>query len=356
MGVHVPLNLLGERPMQIKFYRWLLVIGFLFGAASGSQAIEYTFITIEVDFPSLHDDLFGCAATGINDFGLTVGECNDLTRNSELRGFLYDGLRFSEIDFQNAKTAITEDNQNESIHPLTAKSVYQAAYFQGVDRQGIFSSMRPIVSGVNPQDINSQGEITGWYSDGFRLQGFLKRNGKVLTITVPESLLTEAVGINDIDQIVGDYRDENGFFHGFLYQDGIYRTIDVPFISGPDTGASGINNSGEIVGCYSLCSHGFLYNVETSSFVAIDVPGAVVTQARNINDLGEIVGVYSPDGLTLHGFLYDENDFALIRAPGAIATSLFGINNGGQIVGFYVVENSSGGFDDHAFIAIPVRQ
>jgi hypothetical protein len=52
MGVDVPLNLSGEKPMQIEFYRWLLVIGFLFGAASGSQAIEYTFITIEVDFPS----------------------------------------------------------------------------------------------------------------------------------------------------------------------------------------------------------------------------------------------------------------------------------------------------------------
>src|SRR5207247_5652883 len=133
----------GEKPMQIEFYRWLLVIGFLFGAASGSQAIEYTFITIEVDFPSLHDDLFGCAATGINDFGLTVGGCNDLTQNSELRGFLYDGRRFSEIDFQNAKTTITEDNQNESIHPLKSKSEDQPSYLQGTHREVHLRSRRP---------------------------------------------------------------------------------------------------------------------------------------------------------------------------------------------------------------------
>jgi len=346
--------------MRVLAYVVSVMSLLLLATVARSQPTEYNFITINVDFPSFPDDLFGCAATGINDEGLVVGGCNDLSQNSNLRGFLYDGRRFSEIDFHHTKTdtlGARRNIQSEGLS-LLARSVYQSAPFHDsiLQRPGILRSMRPIVSGVSPQDINNQDHVTGWYFDGTRLQGFLKRNGNVLKLTVPKSQLTEAIGINDIDQIVGDYRDQNGFFHGFLYQDGIYSSIDVPFIPSFDTGAFGINNLGEIVGCYSLCSRGFLHNSERSIFTRIDIPGAVVTQASDINDLGQIVGTYSSDGLTVHGFLYDGSGFTLIDVPGSVLTDLFGINNAGQVVGFYVVEKPSGVFEAHAFVGTPIEK
>lgn len=325
------------------------VVVFLVGVTPVSSSGGYTFSAINPDFASFHDDVFGCGATDLNDEGVIVGGCNDLALNSQFRGFLYDGRRFREIDFSHVRTQTASANllQGRADFFRLARSVYQIEFWT---QSAPLESMRTIVNGVTPQSINNQGHVTGWYFDGARLRGFLKRNGSVFGLTVPTSLLTEATGINDLDQVVGDYRDQNGTFHGFSYQGGIYSTIDFP--SAGDTGATGVNNLGQIVGCYSLCSRGFLYTPQTSAFTPIDFPGAVSTQARDINDLGQIVGVYY-DGVRLHGFLYDQSVFTTIDAPGAVVTSLFGINNFGEVTGYYGIETSPGVFESRAFVATP---
>ena len=69
---------------------------------------------------------------------------------------------------------------------------------------------------------------------------------------------TGATGINDLGQIVGGYSDSSGA-HGFLYSDGTYTTIDDAL--GTSTIAYGINNAGQIAGQYTDSSgtlHGFL--------------------------------------------------------------------------------------------------
>ena len=331
------------RQMRTILLSAVLVLAFLFLTRSFSQSNSYNFVTLNVDFPSFHDDLFGCAATDLNDYRVIVGGCNDLSQNSDFRGYLYDGRRFREIDFHHVDTGPRGGGANQGL--LIARSVYQSRPFQSL------GSTKQIVSGVNPQGINNQEHLTGWYFDlgGTRLHGFLKRNGDVLALTVPNSqLLTEAVGINEFDQVVGDYRGQDGAFHGFRYAEGNYVSFDFP--SAPDTGASGINNRGQIVGCYSLCSHGFLSDPTFSTFTTIDIPGALATQARDINDLGQIIGVYSTDNITAHGFLYDAQGFRSIDAPGAFITTPFGINNQGQIVGYFVIQKSPSVFEHHAFL------
>jgi len=326
-----------------------LVVLLLIGVTPASPSNGYTFFAINADFPSFQDDLFGCAATDLNDEGLIVGGCNDLAHNGQFRGFLYDGRRFSEIDFSHVRTHTASAallQEHADLFPL-ARSVYRMAFWA---QPAALQSMRPIVNGVTPQSINNHAHVTGWYFDGTRLRGFLKRNGSVFGLTVPNSQLTEPTGINDLDQVVGDYRDQNGVFHGFTYQGGIYTTIDYP--SAGDTGATGVNNLGQIVGCYSFCGRGFLYSPQTSAFAPIDFPGAVSTQASDINDLGQIVGVYY-DGIQLHGFLYDQGSFTTIDAPGAVLTSLHGVNNLGQLTGYYGIEISPGIFEVHAFVATP---
>ena len=64
-------------------------------------------------------------------------------------------------------------------------------------------------------------------------------------------------------------------------------TLDVPGYAG--TGASGINNRGQIVGFYSS-DHGFL--LDHGSFTAIDVPGAIGTVPSGINERGQIEPIH----------------------------------------------------------------
>ena len=63
---------------------------------------------------------------------------------------------------------------------------------------------------------------------------------------VPGAIRTEAYGINDAGQIVGNYQDASAATHGFLYTAGIFTSLDVP--GALTTYAQGINNRGQIVG------------------------------------------------------------------------------------------------------------
>ena len=56
----------------------------------------------------------------------------------------------------------------------------------------------------------------------------------------------QAFDINDRGQVVGEYEDADGRFHGYVWHQGRFRTIDVPGQS--STTATGINNRGQITG------------------------------------------------------------------------------------------------------------
>ena len=45
----------------------------------------------------------------------------------------------------------------------------------------------------------------------------------------PGASVTEALGINDHGDIVGGYRDAQGSNRGFLYSNGTFTPLDVPF-------------------------------------------------------------------------------------------------------------------------------
>src|SRR5207244_6442987 len=83
---------------------------------------------------------------------------------------------------------------------------------------------------------------------GSKADGFVLDHGSDTTLDVPGSTSTVASGINDSGQIVGYYEDAGGTWHGFLLDQGSYTTLDVP--GSERTYATGINASGQIVGWY----------------------------------------------------------------------------------------------------------
>jgi probable HAF family extracellular repeat protein len=148
------------------------------------------------------------------------------------------------------------------------------------------------------------------------------------TFDVHGALRTEAYGINDGGQIVGNYQDASAGIHSFLYTAGIFTSLDVPVPGALATWAQGINNRGQIVGYYEDQNggmHGFLYDQGVFTSLDVPLPGAVSTVAFGINNRGQIVGSYIV-GSTYHGFVYDAGVFTPLDAPGASQTFANGIN------------------------------
>lgn len=178
-------------------------------------------------------------------------------------------------------------------HPLASGPEAKQASYTFTDIVVPF----PDATTTYPRGINNSGEIVGWYNPGFH--GFLADAGEFTAIKGTPS------GISAGGQIVGSYADRSGG-HGFLFDEGVFSTINVPF------------------------------------------PGAFNTEAQDINARGEIVGIYRDPNLLEHGYLLSEGEFTTIDVPfpGAIETTVFGINARGQIVGAY-----SEGNGWHAFFA-----
>jgi uncharacterized membrane protein len=271
-------------------------------AAAAAQTASYIFTTIDVPRASL------TAARGINDAGQIVGSFTD---SAGMHGFVLSGGSFTTIDV-------------------------------------------PGASSTHGGKINSKGQIVGRFTDSAGTHGYVLSGGSFTTIDVPGATVsfgTFASGINDADQIVGDFFVATGQQHGFLDSGGNFTTIDVPGVM-HSTAALDINNASRIVGYYDM-KHGFLDS--GGSFTTIEVPGAQSTFPFGINGTGQIVGWFGDTGLgqqctdrnkkPTHGFLESGGIFTTIDVPGATQTCAYGINDLGQIVGSF-----SDGTGTHGFL------
>jgi probable HAF family extracellular repeat protein len=186
--------------------------------------------------------------------------------------------------------------------------------------------------------INDSEQIVGWYFDNqLQTHSFLYNAGTFSAIDYPGVTYTFAEGINNSGQIIGHYLTPTHIY-GFLDTGGNFSTLSYP--NALTTNAFGINNYGQIVGNFlidnSSNTHGFIY--DSGNFVSVDYPGAAVggTNLTGINDFGQMVGFYfnTVDGRN-HGFLYEAGSFSTIDAPNSgQGTIVQGINNKGQIVGY----------------------
>lgn len=155
-------------------------------------------------------------------------------------------------------------------------------------------------------------------------------------IMYPGSTWTEASGVNDSGQVVGTYTDTAGTAHGFLFHNGTYTTVDHP--DRAHNYLFGINDQGKMVGSHSVVQPRGPYHaslLENGVWVAYDFPGHE-TDGRAINAWDHIVGIYNAGfGTPDHGFLKIGDSYTSIDYPGAAITYVFGINDAGTITGTY---------------------
>lgn len=112
----------------------------------------------------------------------------------------------------------------------------------------------PGATNVTASAINNNGDITGFYTQGTKTIGFLKKGNSYSAFHFPKVMTTMPFGINDNDDIVGQYMDRKGATHGFLLvsplHSAMWTSIDDPNGIGATT-INGLNDAMEMVGFYT---------------------------------------------------------------------------------------------------------
>lgn len=231
----------------------------------------------------------------------------------------------------------------------------QSFFFQSLDEPNAVSRGLGIAPQTLAYGLNDSGTAVGQYSTGTAAFGAFEYSGGNFTdvsfpgVCANYSCGSEARGINNAGEVVGDYTDTSGNEHGYVLANGSYAIFDVPGQTYMQP--NGINNLGEVVGIYedaNYVTHGFVYNGSFSSF---DCPSGGSPFISGVNDVGVLVGScfnYTNAALTFSfkltpgaGGTLQGGSLTTIAFPGAYNTWAYGINNAGEIVGAY--ENPNDG-------------
>jgi hypothetical protein len=196
--------------------------------------------------------------TGINAVGDTSGIYMDVAGNTH--GYTDIGGTFKTVDNPLSTVfnqALGINNSDETVGyyaPTAAGTPGDVAYSQ---EGGAFTDINHLL----PTNFNSQAvginsdstpEIVGFYQPDAGLTtsfGFLDVGGVITTIDPFGSTFTQALGVNDLGEIVGFYMDADGDQHGYIDNGGVFTSFDAP--DSASTTINGINDKGDIVGFYT---------------------------------------------------------------------------------------------------------
>ena len=257
-------------------------------------------------------DLPGAQSTfadGINDRGQIAGFFQDFA--GDIHGYVADGSDFHIVDFPNAR-------------------------------------------GTFPTAISNSGNIVvGAYRDSSgRGHGFTFEGRVFTSIDFPGAIFTSIIDVNDKGDLAGLYLlPHGGGVHGFVRDKNGLITVDFPGQnpSFPFTQAFGINNRQNVIGTFSdnnFNTHGF--SLFQGLFQQLDVPGAGTTSPEGVNENGSMAGIYTDLDNVQHGYIQRQNSFVTLDFPGAVGTTIpFQISGSDTIVGNYVDDQGN----THSFLA-----
>jgi uncharacterized membrane protein len=167
-------------------------------------------------------------------------------------------------------------------------------------------------------------------------------------IDVPNSVFTDARGINAGGDVVGSYTDADDVSHGFLLRKGVFTTIDVPDAT-VTFGARAINARGDVVGTFLDADEvQRAYLRQGGHFFRIEYPGASGTFGLGINDRGDITGSFFDEFENTSGFILTDGAFQNVHVPGSLTTDVYSAQDNGRVLVGFITTEPDGGF--HAFI------
>jgi hypothetical protein len=246
----------------------------------------------------------------INDRGQIVGSYVDAAGASH--GFVRDaGGRLIRFAAPGAKETTPLDISNRGVIVGNTCAERPCARRRGFlrDAHGRFTTIS-VPGSVQTQayGIDDRGRVVGDYLDANGAgHGFLWEKGRFTSIDVRDAAATTITALNGRGEMVGLYFGADGTSHGFFRSArGRISTIDAAGVL--ITLPFDVNNRGQIVGITTTAPslgpddnevRGFvLRDGAGGPFTRIDVPGATDTGASGIDDRGRIVGLYQRPSAT----------------------------------------------------------
>jgi len=175
-------------------------------------------------------------------------------------------------------------------------------------------------------DINNHGDVVGYSYGSGPLRAVLWSNGQIIDLGTL-GLGSGASGINDAGQIVGWSWLSPNESHAFLWQNGELIDLTTTY-NAPMAAALDINALGQILwNSIRLEPDGTITELETL--------GGAGFYATAMNDGGQIVGRSQHADGYWHAFVWDEGEMTDLTAAGPYLWNVVNdINNSGQVVGW----------------------
>jgi hypothetical protein len=199
------------------------------------------------------------------------------------------------------------------------------------------------VFGITANGLTTDGfSVTGGVNNGFVHTGIT-----FTTVDQPGTAFNQLLGINALGTTAAGYSstDPAGMINqhaltvsgGPSFTSPTFTDINALLPANFNSQATGVNNSGEVVGFYVNAAGNFVAFMDVGGTItSFEFPGSLSTQALGLNNLGEIVGDYLDAGGVMHGFLDNLGAFTTLDPTGSTATTINGVNDQGTVVGFYL--------------------
>ena len=162
---------------------------------------------------------------------------------------------------------------------------------------------------------------------------------KFVAIAVPNSSYAVASGINNAGLVAGYYQDSSFNYHGFLWQNGAFQTLDYP--GAVNTTLTGVNNLGMVIGYYGdgATNHTAMYSVSGAAWSALpDIPNFSQNDGYCVNDAGTAVGNAFGVSASI-AWIWDPvaRLYSFFEVPAAAQYRTYPtcINNKNQVSGYY---------------------
>jgi hypothetical protein len=220
----------------------------------------------------------GTQVVGVDNAGNTVGFYVDAAGNTH--GFKESGSVFTTTDQPGTVFTQLLGINHGGSEIAGYSSATDAAGATGQKAFSLTGSAFTNVDALLPANFNSQatgvndaGTVVGFlqYDAAGDFRAFEDVGGTVTTLAPFGSASAQALGINDLGEIVGDWVDSGGAMHGFLDNAGVFTSFDPAGSAG--TVINGINDWGQMVGFYTDANGntvGFITNTpEPASFALL---------------------------------------------------------------------------------------